>query len=267
MTTILDELVEGAREETEARRRKVPVSRLESRFPDGVRSMRDALSAPGLSVIAECKKASPSQGVIREAYHPGDIAEMYEEAGAAAVSVLTENRQFLGGLEHLVEARSRCSLPLLRKDFIVAEYQLFEARAAGADAVLLIATVLDRHQLRDLMQAAKELDLECLVELYAASELDRVDFDLCTILGVNNRNLNTFEVDRGHAPAVLAHAPAGVIRVAESGLRTPEDLAAVAEAGIDAVLIGETFMRAGHPGDALNHLREETERLLLERSE
>lgn len=262
--TILDELVAGAREEAARRRRKIPVSRLEERFPDTRRSMAEALRVPGLSVIAEAKKASPSAGVIREDFRPGDVAEAYQEAGAAAMSVLTENRQFLGALEHLAEARSRCTLPLLRKDFIVEEYQLFEARAHGADAVLLIATVLDRPQLTDLLQASRELGLECLVELYEAREMDRVEFDLCRMVGVNNRNLHTFEVDRMHAPTVLAHLPAGIIRVAESGLRTADDLAAVARAGIDAVLIGQAFMEAADPGQALADLIAQTQELLQE---
>ncbi|MBO6575422.1 MAG: indole-3-glycerol phosphate synthase TrpC [Rhodothermales bacterium] len=266
MATILDELVAGARAEAASRRKQVGMAELESRFRAERRSLAEALRGDGLSVIAEAKKASPSQGVIREAFEPGAIAEMYQEAGASAMSVLTENLRFLGSLDDLAEARYRCELPLLRKDFIVEDYQLFEARAFGADAVLLIATVLDRHHLTDLMQAARELELDCLVELYEESELDRVDFDLCEIIGVNNRDLRTFEVDRMHAPRVLAHVPDGTVRVAESGLRTADDLAVVAEAGIDAVLIGETFMRAEHPGQALKDLREQTHQLLTERA-
>ncbi|MFT5145066.1 MAG: indole-3-glycerol phosphate synthase [Rhodothermales bacterium] len=241
------------------------ISNLEDLFQPERRSLAAALRQEGLGFIAEAKRASPSQGLIREDFHPGSIAEAYEEAGADAMSVLTETLQFQGSLDHLKAARSRCDLPLLRKDFIVEEYQLFEARAFGADAVLLIATVLERGHLLDLVQAARALELECLVELYEASELDRVDFDLVDILGVNNRDLRTFEVDRMHAPTVLAHAPTSVVRVAESGLRTPEDLAIVAEAGIDAVLIGEAFMRAKNPGEALERLKDETAELIERR--
>lgn len=265
MPTILDELVAGARSETATRRRTVSTYELEQRFRPDRRSLVDALRAEGLSILAEAKKASPSQGVIREDFDPGAIAEQYTEGGAAGMSVLTEPLQFLGSLDYLAEARMRCPLPLLRKDFIVEEYQLFEARAYGADAVLLIAAVLERPQLRDLLQAAAELKLECLVELYDASELDRVDFDLVQLLGVNNRDLRTFEVDRAHAPRVLAYAPEGVVTIAESGLRTAEDLADVQEAGIDAVLIGEAFMRQPDPGQALKDLREETERVIDQR--
>ena len=261
MATILDELVAGARAEAARRRKDVPFSRLEERFPSTHLSLSQALLQPGLGVIAEAKKASPSQGVIREVFDPGAIVEAYEEAGAAAVSVLTENLQFQGSLDHLETARRRCTLPLLRKDFIVEEYQLFEAKAYGADAVLLIATVLDRSQLNDLLQATHELGLECLVELYEARELDRIDFDLVRILGVNNRDLRTFEVDTSHAPRVLAHAPAGVARVAESGLRSARDLAQVQASGIDAVLIGEAFMRADEPGRALSLLLEQVHEL------
>jgi indole-3-glycerol phosphate synthase len=265
MATILDDLVLGARAETARRRKHVSLSDLEDLFPSERRSLAAALRQEGLGIIAEAKSASPSQGVIREDFHPGSIAEAYQEAGADAMSVLTETLQFKGSLDHLRLARSRCDLPLLRKDFIVEEYQLFEARAFGADAVLLIATVLERGHLLDLIQAASALELECLVELYEASELDRVDFDLVEILGVNNRDLRTFEVDRMHAPTVLAHAPNPIVRVAESGLRTPEDLAMVAEAGIDAVLIGETFMRAKSPGEALARLKDETAELIERR--
>ncbi|MFT4605204.1 MAG: indole-3-glycerol phosphate synthase [Rhodothermales bacterium] len=265
MITILDELVLGARSEAARRRKQISARELESRFRPDRRSLVEALRADGLSVIAEAKKASPSQGVIREQFEAGPIAEMYEEAGAAGVSVLTEPLQFQGALEYLTEARSCCSLPLLRKDFIVEEYQLLEARAYGADAVLLIATVLERAHLTDLLQAARDLELECLVELYDANELDRIDFDLVEILGANNRDLRTFEVDRTHAPRVLAHAPDHVVTVAESGLRTAEDLADVHAAGIDAVLIGEAFMRAEHPGQALRDLLEQTHELTDQR--
>ena len=266
MATILDELVQGARSEAARRRKQISARELEGRFRPGRRSLAEALRTDGLSVIAEAKKASPSQGVIREQFEPGAIAEMYQEAGAAGISVLTEPLQFQGALEHLAEAREHCGLPLLRKDFIVEEYQLLEARAYGADAVLLIATVLERAHLTDLLQAARDLELECLVELYDVGELDRVDFDLVQILGVNNRDLRTFEVDRTHAPRVLAHAPDQVVTVAESGLRTAEDLADVYTAGIDAVLIGEAFMRAEHPGQALRDLLEQTNELIDRRA-
>ncbi len=262
MATILDELVLGARSEAARRRKQISARELEGRFPSERRSLAEALRADGLSVIAEAKKASPSQGVIREHFEPAAIAEMYQEAGAAGVSVLTEPLQFQGALEHLAETRQSCDLPLLRKDFIVEEYQLLEARAYGADAVLLIATVLERAHLTDLLQAARELELECLVELYDMDELDRLDFELVEILGANNRDLRTFEVDRSHAPRVLAHAPDHVVTVAESGLRTAEDLADVHAAGIDAVLIGEAFMRAEHPGQALRDLLEQTNKLI-----
>ncbi|NNE69637.1 MAG: indole-3-glycerol phosphate synthase TrpC [Rhodothermales bacterium] len=267
MVTILDDLVAGARSEAARRRKKVSPYELEQRFRPDRRSLIEALRGEGLSILAEAKKASPSQGIIREDFDPGAIAEQYAEAGAAGMSVLTEPLQFKGALEYLAEARMRCPLPLLRKDFIVEEYQLLEARAYGADAVLLIATVLERAHLRDLLQAAAELQLECLVELYDVRELDRVDFDLVNLLGVNNRDLRTFEVDRTHAPRVLAHAPEGVVTIAESGLRTAEDLADVFEAGIDAVLIGEAFMRQTDPGQALRDLREETERLIDQRAD
>ncbi len=261
MATILDDLVAGAVSETARRRRNITLSDLEDHFGPDPQSLRAALAVDGLSIIAEAKKASPSHGLIRAAFDPAAIALEYQEAGAAAVSVLTEPIQFQGSLNDLREARESCQLPLLRKDFIVDEYQLFEARAYGADAALLIATVLDRHHLSDLLQAADALGLECLVELYDAAELDRLDFDLVRMVGANNRDLRTFTVDRERAPAILASVPTSAIRIAESGLRTAEDLVFVQEHGIDAVLIGEAFMRCESPGAGLAAMIEAVSRL------
>lgn len=262
--TILDRIVQDTRALVAERQRDVPPPRLRARAEamPPTRSLAEALRGDALAILAECKKASPSNGVIRADYDVATLARQYAEGGADALSILTEPLHFQGSLDHLHAAREAVSLPLLRKDFIVSAYQLFEARAAGADAVLLIAAVLERSQLFDLHQIADELGLACLVEVYDARELDRLDFDQVDILGVNNRDLRTFEVDIDHSLRVFAEAPASVIRVSESGLRTARDLAHLRRHGVDAVLIGETFMRAPHPGPALAALRRDVETLL-----
>lgn len=255
--TILDQIVRDTRALVAARRRSVSVARLEDRpaFAEPARPFAEALRGDELAVIAEVKRASPSQGVIRADFDPPGHASAYAAAGAAAISVLTEPTHFQGALDHLDAVRDAVDLPLLRKDFIIDPYQLVEAKAYGADAVLLIAAVLDRGHLRDLLDAAADLGLEALVEVYALRELDRIDFDDVRVLGVNNRDLHTFEVDLNHSLRVFAHAPEGVVRVSESGLRTADDLAHLRRHGVDAVLIGETFMRADDPGGALAELR------------
>lgn len=256
--SILDDIVADTREIVAQRKRDVPADELERRpfFTDREpHSLVKALSQPGMSFIAEVKKASPSKGVIRESFQPAQIAQQYAANGAAAISVLTEPTRFQGSLQHLAWIRAHVDLPLLRKDFIVDPYQLTEARAVGADAVLLIATVLDRHQLYDLHQAADELGLSCLVEVYSLDDLDRVDFDQVKLLGVNNRDLHTFEVDIDNALRIFEHVPRSVGRISESGLSDPEVLVRLRRAGINAVLIGEHFMRAEHPGNALRDLR------------
>lgn len=257
--SVLDRIVGDTREALGRRRRDVPLSRLENarHFSRTPLSLAAALRRDELAVIAEVKKASPSRGVIREDFDPAGIAEQYEEAGAAAISVLTEPLHFQGSLEHLEAVRGAVGVPLLRKDFVIDAYQLFEARAYGADAVLLIAAALDRAQLHDLLQAAAELELSALVEVYELSELDRIDFDEVSILGVNNRDLRTFEVDVDHSLRVFQHVPAEIVRVSESGLSAAAELRHLRGNGVDAVLIGETFMRAKIPGDALRRLMEE----------
>ncbi len=257
MATILDTIVQATRERIRDRRARTSLRQLEQAplFGEARRSLAAALRREHLAVIAECKKASPSAGVIRESYDVASIAGAYTRSGADAISVLTEPAWFQGDALHLSEARSASGLPILRKDFVVDPFQVVEARAFGADAVLLIAAVLDRAALADLLDAARALEMECLVECHSERELDRLDLDRVRIVGVNNRNLETFEVDRDHAARVLAHVPTSIVRVAESGLRTADDLDAVREAGIDAVLVGEALMRAADPGEALRHLR------------
>lgn len=258
MPTILDQIVADTQGLVAERKGHTPVRLLEERpaFARPTRPFGPALRRDDLAFIAEVKKASPSKGVIRPDFDPPGLAHQYEQNGAAAVSVLTEPLHFQGALDYLEQARQAVNLPLLRKDFIVDPYQLVEARAYGADAVLLIAAVLDRHRLTDLHQAAAALGLACLVEVYDPAELDRIDLDQIDVLGVNNRDLRTFEVDIGHCLRVFAEVPASVVRVAESGLRSPRELAYLRDHGVDAVLIGETFMRAPSPGAKLAELRD-----------
>jgi indole-3-glycerol phosphate synthase len=261
--TILDQIIADTREELSRRKRDVPVSRLQGAryFSRSPLNFADALRSERPSVIAEVKKASPSKGIIREEFEPAGIASAYEDSGAAAVSVLTEPLHFKGSLDDLASVRAAVDLPLLRKDFIVDAYQLFEARASGADAVLLIAAVLDKFHLHDLVQASRELGLATLVEVYETSEIDRIDFDEVSILGVNNRDLRSFEVDVDYSVRVFQHVPREIVRVSESGLSSAKQLFHLSTHGIDAVLIGETFLRADKPGDVLAQLRDEVAEL------
>lgn len=265
---ILTQILEDTRTVVARRKSEVPMQALEQRPAFSaptlslVRALRSGDPAGAPAVIAEIKKASPSAGVIRRDFNPVDIARQYKAAGAAAISVITEPLHFQGSLEDLAAVRLAADLPLLRKDFVVDEYQLFEARAYGADAVLLIAAALDPAQLHDLHDAATALGLTPLVELHSERELDSIDLDRIQVLGVNNRDLTTFEVDASRAARILRHVPPSVVRVAESGLRTAEHLASVRQQGLDAVLIGEAFMRATHAGRALRRLRDDTTALL-----
>lgn len=208
------------------------------------------------NVIAECKRRSPSRGVLRAAYDPVAIARAYAAAGAAAISVLTEPTFFDGALTHLEAVRAAVDTPLLRKDFIVSEYQLLEARAAGADAALLIVAALAPSELHQLMRAADGLGLDVLVEAHDAAELQVAAEAGATIIGVNNRNLRTLAVDVHASEALVAMMPKGVIAVSESGLKSPADLARLSALGYGAFLIGERFMSDPDPGAALASLLE-----------
>jgi indole-3-glycerol phosphate synthase len=205
-------------------------------------------------IVAECKRRSPSRGVLRGAYDPVAIAKGYEKAGAAAISVLTEPTFFDGALEHLEAVRSAVSIPVLRKDFVVSEYQLLEARAAGADAVLLIVAALDPQMLAALHARALTLGLDVLVEVHEVDELSIAIDGGATIVGVNNRNLRTLEIDLAASEAVSARMPRGIVAVSESGLHTAADLIRLRQLGYDAFLIGERFMTAANPGRALREL-------------
>ena len=254
---ILDQIVASVRERLSVMRIEIRISDLEDRpmFSRETLSLAGAIKQERLSIIAEVKKASPSQGVIRNDFDPEKLSANYAEAGAEAISVVTEPEFFQGQLAHLEIVRNKVDVPLLRKDFIIDPYQITEAKAHGADAVLLIATILSRSQLDELWTAANECGLECLVELYEEKELERVEMDRVEILGVNNRDLQTFQIDIDRASRILSRVPSHIVRVAESGFKSSEDLRRVHQAGIDAVLIGETLMRAENPGECLVELR------------
>lgn len=218
---------------------------------------RASLTAAGTRIIAECKRRSPSKGVLRADYDPVAIATDYAAAGAAAISVLTEGAFFDGALDHLAAVRAAVDVPVLRKDFLSDEYQLIEARAAGADAILLIVAGLDDEQLTSLLVRAAAEGLAALVEVHSREELERAVGAGATIIGVNSRNLKTLDVSLETHEALILGIPTGVVAVAESGLRTADDLRRLAAAGYDAFLIGERFMAAESPGAALRTLLQE----------
>ncbi|MEZ5651501.1 MAG: indole-3-glycerol phosphate synthase TrpC [Burkholderiaceae bacterium] len=218
------------------------------------RAMRERVAAGRPAVIAEVKKASPSKGVIRPQFDPVAIAASYAAAGACCLSVLTDEQFFQGSLENLRLARAACALPVLRKDFIVDPYQLLEARAAGADCVLLIVAALDDARLRELEAAANEIGLDVLVEVHDRAELDRALALRTPLLGINNRNLRTFEVSLQHTIELLPAIPADRLVITESGIATPADVATMRAAGVHAFLVGEAFMRVPDPGSGLRAL-------------
>ena len=207
-----------------------------------------------LAVIAEVKKASPSKGVLRADFIPADIAQSYAEHGAACLSVLTDRDFFQGSPDYLKQARASCDLPVLRKDFMIDAYQVYEARAMGADAILLIAACLDDAQMADMEAVARSLDMAVLVEVHDRAELDRALKLKTRLVGINNRNLKTFEVSLQSTLDLLPCVPADRLLVTESGIQTVEDVKRMREAKVHAFLVGEAFMRAAEPGEALAKL-------------
>ena len=259
--TVLGDILADTRTLVAKRKALVTTAALEARpaFHAPTLSLARALRRPdGPAFIAECKRKSPSEGTLRREYDPAAIAQAYRVAAAAAVSVLTEPTHFGGQLDHLFAVRQAVDLPLLRKDFVVDAYQLTEARAYGADAVLLIAAALEPAHLHELLDAATALGLGVLVEVHDAAELDALDLDRIDVLGVNSRDLKTMAVDLGRAEALFAALPERIVRVAESGIRSADDTARLRHAGADAFLVGSHFMQAPDPGHALAALRRET---------
>jgi indole-3-glycerol phosphate synthase len=258
---LLGAIVAATMRIVEVRSRQVPVAGLEQqvedgREPQGVVFERALSESAAPRVIAECKRRSPSRGILRADYNPAAHARAYEAAGAAAISVLTEPTFFDGSPEHLKAVRGAVSIPLLRKDFIVSEYQVVEAAAWGADAVLLIVAVLDDGELKRLISRADVLGLACLVEVHAIDEVARALDAGARIIGVNSRNLRTLVVDPAVLDIASAVIPDSVIAVAESGIRTHADLEHLMSSGYDAFLVGEKLITQPDPGEALRMLRE-----------
>jgi indole-3-glycerol phosphate synthase len=257
--SVLDDILTARRKRVDEARVRVPLACLEEaagRRRD-YRDFAKALCGPALRIVAELKRASPSRGLLRREYRRRELAQGYESAGAAALSVLTEEDFFLGSLGDLAEARTAVRLPVLRKDFILDAYQVYESVAAGADAVLLIVAALEDRELRSLFELCQRFGMAALVEVHTAEELDRAIAAGARIIGVNNRNLKTLEVDLETSLRLRAKIPAGCLAVSESGIKTPADLQRLSKAGFDAVLIGERFMEAPDPGRELAALLEE----------
>lgn len=252
--TVLEQILVRKRAELLTQRSLVPLEELEKRPRPERRSFREALESRRPAVISEIKKASPSAGVIAEDFNPASIAKRYEAAGAAALSVLTDEQFFQGSIDHLQQAREAVKIPVLRKDFTLDRYHLLQASAAGADAILLIVAALSDFDLHDLMVQAEELQLDALVEVHDEAELDRALAAGAEIIGVNNRNLKTLEVSLDTSLRLAERIPASVLAVSESGIRSGNDVRLLTEAGYRAFLIGESLMKQADPGQALASL-------------
>lgn len=262
MPTVLEEIIVGVREDLEGRRRAIPLRQVRE---DALQAApaRDAWAAlhggrvdpEGLRVISEVKRASPSKGALAEIHAPADLARTYEQGGASVISVLTEQRRFGGSLADLDAVRAAVQIPVLRKDFTVDEYQIHEARAHGADLVLLIVAALDDHQLKDFLSLTQELGMNALVEAHTPEEIDRAVDVGSRIIGVNVRNLKTLEVDPSTYGRLAPQLPPDVVQVAESGVDGPSDVAEYARHGADAVLVGEALVRHGDPAQAIRDFR------------
>ena len=260
MSDILNKIIAVKRQEVAEAISRKPLSAMrqdaESRVNtrDFVGALRAKISAGRPAVIAEIKKASPSKGVLRADFIPADIAQSYAEFGAACLSVLTDQQFFQGSIDYLKQARASCSLPVLRKDFIIDAYQVYESRVMGADCILLIAACLDDAQLKTREALAMSLDMAVLVEAHDEAELSRALKLKTPLIGINNRNLNTFEVSLEVTLSLMGQVPAERLLVTESGVMNPQDVKRLRDAKINAFLVGEAFMRADEPGEALAEL-------------
>ncbi len=260
MTDILEKITAVKHQEVAAAKKRKSLEAVradaESRVltRDFVGALRAKIADGQSAVIAEIKKASPSKGVLRADFEPADIAQSYAEHGAACLSVLTDKDFFQGSSDYLRQARASCTLPVLRKDFMVDAYQIYESRAMGADAVLLIAACLNDGQMAEFEQIARSLYMAVLVEVHDADELLRALKLKTPLIGINNRNLKTFEVSLDTTISMLADVPKDRLLVTESGITTPADVARMREVGVNAFLVGEAFMRAADPGEALAKL-------------
>jgi indole-3-glycerol phosphate synthase len=258
MAAFLDQIVAATRAQVAEARHSMRLRDLERQAqkhtPRGLRRALESKSRDGVAIIAELKKASPSKGLIRADFHPAELARELEQAGAAALSVLTDEQFFQGSLTNQRAASGAVTIPCLRKDFILDEFQIVEARANAADAVLLIVAALSPGELKLLASSARAQNLDVLCEVHDEAELQRALEAGCDLIGVNTRDLHTFEVDLNRAFELADKFPAGVVRVAESGIHSAEDISRLRDAGYHAFLVGESLMRASSPGDALREL-------------
>ena len=252
--SVLDSIIEGVREDL-ARRRK-PLSQIHEQMSQAPSALDayGALLGEQMKVIAEVKRSSPSKGELSAIADPAALAEQYQEAGASVISVLTEERRFKGSLADLAAVRARVTIPILRKDFMVDEYQFFEARAYGADVVLLIVAALSKSQLRDFYDVATELGMACLIEVHTADELERALEISPQIVGVNSRNLKTLEVNQEAFADLIPRIPPSLIRVAESGITSRSDVQFAQNAGANAILVGEALVTSGDTKLAMRKL-------------
>ena len=258
--TYLKKILETTRNSVSDKKKNFPLAKLESElgYLESTRGFKDglinSLEENSIAVIAEMKKASPSQGLIREKYEPEVIAKNYEQANAACLSVLTDEPFFHGSLEHLSLVRACVDLPLLRKDFIIDEYQIYESRYGGADCILLIAAALTQNQLHDYHQLAIELNLDVLVEVHTLNEMESALKIGPNLIGINNRNLETLKVNLEITKRLSTEVPEEIVVVSESGIKTREDVKQIMSYGVSTFLVGEVFMRAENPGEELRKL-------------
>ena len=252
--SVLDSIIEGVREDLAMRRLPLAQIREALESAPAVRNVGAAFTGPEISIIAEVKRSSPSKGALASIGDPAGLAATYEEAGAQVVSVLTEQRRFGGSLADLDAVRKAIDLPILRKDFMVDEYQFYEARAHGADVVLLIVAALSKNQLEDYFHLSNELGMRSLIEVHTNDELERALEISPEIIGVNSRNLKTLEVDARAFAELIPQIPSNIARVAESGISTREEVVFAQECGATAILVGEALVRSESPSVAINQL-------------
>ena len=254
--SVLDSIIEGVREELELRRQ--PLSQLLEKISlaPTVIDVHPRLVANPINVIAEVKRSSPSKGALAKIEDPAELARSYQNGGAAAISVLTERRRFGGSLDDLISVRSEVSIPILRKEFMVDEYQFYEARAAGADIVLLIVAALSKNQLKDYFDLATELGMASLIEVHTEAELEDAMEINPRIVGVNSRNLKTLEIDLANFDNLIPRIPTGTIAVAESGITSKAEVRRAYELGARSILVGETLVKSGDPARAISELSE-----------
>lgn len=255
--TILDEIYKYKLTEVYENKKHIPLNVIKENIKKSLstRSLSAALkSDANISIIAEIKKASPSLGILRENFNPIEIARIYEANGASAISVLTDEKFFQGSLSYLTKVRSTVRLPVLRKDFIVDPYQIYEAREAGADAILLIAAILSKEELQDFLLLASELEMDCLVEVHSENELKTVLQTNASIIGINNRDLKTFKTDLETTLRLRPLIPSGKIIVSESGIKSRKDIEVLLKNGVNAVLVGETLMKSNNIPGKLHEL-------------